>query len=410
MAELESKKRSPYGVFMWGALLMAVVCFGLAAQRLADKRPARADIYTIAGILGLFAVAGAWSQGSAHERSRRSQEGLQGALDRLQDRMQELPRALMEDSVKVAERERQERRVDQERHAGELQHALEEGLHAGFAPLAPALSERIAASLGSLSESLRVDREERSKSLREMAGTVSGLQAFQKEWAQGSSTLLEKLREQGNALQREISERDNGWRTGLEKLFADSLTKMESAVSEISTASREVLGSQQQAFSSEWRGVQSETRAHFEKTVEALHQGLSSARESLNVVSAAAAEKIRSSADQAGAWLESLSQAATTMQAAAQEARSLGEESAASQSGFKAAVEILNHSLTGMMDRMQSLASLTQGQEALLEKMESTVRRFEDRSVELLEENALKLQETFLDVLDRIDDGAERAA
>lgn len=103
---------NPYRVFMWGALLMAVVCFGLSFERIQAKRPARADAYTIAGILGLLGAAAAWSLGSAHEKSRRSQEGLQGALEKLQDRMQELPRALMEDSVKVAERERAERRAE----------------------------------------------------------------------------------------------------------------------------------------------------------------------------------------------------------------------------------------------------------------------------------------------------------
>ncbi|HAO98655.1 MAG TPA: hypothetical protein DCQ83_01275, partial [Fibrobacteres bacterium] len=106
---MQAKKRNPYGVFMWGALLMAVVCFGMAARRIGDHRPARADGYTIAGILGLLSAAAAWSLGAAHERSRRNQEDLRASIDGLQERMQALPRALMEDSVKVAQQERQER-------------------------------------------------------------------------------------------------------------------------------------------------------------------------------------------------------------------------------------------------------------------------------------------------------------
>jgi len=358
------KKGSPYGVFMWGALLMAVVCFGLSAERVMAKRPARADAYTIAGILGLLSAAAAWSLGSAHERSRRSQQGLQGALEKLQDSMRELPRALMEDSVKVAEKERSERRGDQERQAGELRQALEAGLRTGFAPLAPALSERIEASLGSLANSLRQDREERSESLREMADTLSKLQGFQKEWAQSSQALLEKLREQGEGLKREISERDTGWHTGLQKLTEAS-------------------------------------RVHLEKSGEILLEGLRSARESLNSMSVETSDKVRAAASEAGTWLQSLSEAAEKMQAAAKDAGRVGEESSATQSGFKTSVETLNQGLTGMLEKLQSFASLAQGHEALLEKMEATLRRFEERSVELLEDNALKIQESFLDALEK---------
>src|ERR1700744_4708703 len=125
---MQDKKRSPYGMFMWGALLMAAVCFGMAAQRVQAKRPARADAYSIAGILGLLSAAAAWSLGAAHERSRRSQESLQGSLEQVRERMQDLPRALMEDSVQIAEKERLERRKDQERQAQELREALQEAL------------------------------------------------------------------------------------------------------------------------------------------------------------------------------------------------------------------------------------------------------------------------------------------
>ncbi len=444
---MKEKKSSPYSVFMWGALLTAVVCFGLAAQRMSAKRPARADAYVIAGILGLLSAAAAWSSGSAHERSRRSQESLQGSLEKLQERMQDLPRALMEDSVKVAEKERQERRIDQERHAGELRQSLQDGLNSGFAPIAPALSERIGASLNALSDSLRVDREERAKNLRDMGETVSGLQTFQKEWAQTSSALLTKLGEQGAVLHKELSERDTGWRTSLEKLSTE-LSSANSArfqsVSESQLAkAQEILGSLaktwdetaqanlakmeasvaklSESFAAGWKDTQSESKEHFEKTSGALLQGLSSvkdslaqglglAKETVSSLSAEASQHIRSSTEQAEGWLEGLSRAAITLQEAAQGAQRMGEESSANQAGMKAVVEMLNQNLTGVLDRLQSFAAVSQTQEALLEKMEVTVRRFEERSAELLEENALKIQESFLDALERAESSEARNA
>ncbi|HEX2613116.1 MAG TPA: hypothetical protein VHO02_05960, partial [Fibrobacteria bacterium] len=157
----KSSPGSPYRAFFWSALVMAVLCFGLGTLRLGIKRPARADAYFITGILGILSASMAMSLGAAHERARRSQQGLQDSVDRLQDSMRDMPRALMDESVKVAEREAAGRRADQERQARELRDALEEGMRTGFAPLAPALSDRIAAALGGLSDALRQDREER---------------------------------------------------------------------------------------------------------------------------------------------------------------------------------------------------------------------------------------------------------
>jgi hypothetical protein len=255
--------------------------------------------------------------------------------------------------------------------------ALEEGIKAGFAPIAPALSERIAASLGSLADSLRADREERTLSLQGMAQTLSSLQAFQKVWAQDSSSLLEKLGEQGNSLHRELSGRDAGWRTGIEKLAEESGARLQAAVQNALAKMEAVLS------------AVSET-----------------SRSAMGAVSAGASEGIRDSAAQAETWLKNLSEGANRMQAVAQEARRMAEDSSANQAGLKAVVEMLNQSLTGVLDRLQSFASLAQGQEALLEKMEATLRRFEERSVELLEDNALKIQESFLDALEKIEGDA----
>ncbi len=446
------KGRNPYTVFLWGGLLMAAFCFYIGTTRLTIKRPARADAYFITGILGILSAAMAWSLGKAHERSLLSQKTLKDSVDRLQDRMQDMPRSLMEESVRVAEREAAGRRADQERQASELRAALEGGITAGFKPLAPALSERIEASLSGLSSALRADREERAKSLSGMAETVTSLQAAQKEWATGSSSLLEKLREQGSVLHKEIGERDaagrsaltevssaaaekfqaaadiqlakvreltenlaNNWDAAAQKLVAQT-EKAATAVTESSRAAldvalgeareqwtslRSVSATQHEAFAAERKESLAFVQEYFEKSSDALLTGLTSASEAVKSVSSDAEATLRGNAEQAAVWLESLAGAAGKIDAALQGLAKGGEESAAQQAEWRATVDMFHQGLGGVLDRLQSLASYSQGQEALLHKMEAAIRAFEDRSAELLEETALKAQESLLDALDQ---------
>jgi hypothetical protein len=446
------KLRNPYTVFMWGGLVVAVACVFLALERLGIKRPARADAYFITGIFGLLSSAMAYGQGRAHERSLRSQQTLKDSVDRLQDSMQEMPRSLMEESVRVAEREAAGRRADQERQARELREALEGGITAGFKPLAPALSERIEASLSGLSDSLRSDREERSNSLRAMADTIGSLQSSQKEWATASASLLEKLREQGSVLHKEIGERDasgrsalaevsaaaaekfqaaadlqlakvrelteglaQNWDAAAQRLVAEtekaaasaasaSRTALDTAITEAReqwTSLRSVSTAQQEAFAAERKESLAFAQEYFEKSSDALLKGLASAGDTVKTVSEEAGSRLRENADQAAQWLESLSGAAGKIEAALQGMRAGGEESAAQQAEWRATVDMFHQGLGGVLDRLQSLATYSQGQEALLHKMEAAIRAFEERSAELLEETALKAQESLLEALDQ---------
>lgn len=465
---------NPYTVFMWGGLVVAVACVFLAIERLGIKRPARADAYFITGIFGLLSSALAWGQGRAHERSLRSQQTLKDSVDRLQNSMSEMPRSLMEESVRVAEREAAGRRADQERQARELREALEGGITAGFKPLAPALSERIEASLSGLSESLRSDREERAKGLREMSDTISALQSAQKEWGAASSSMLEKLREQGTTLRKEIDERDaagratltevsahaaktltevsataartlaevsssaaekfqaasdiqlekvrelteglaKNWDAAAQRLVAEtekaaasaataSRTALDTALTEAReqwTSFRSVSTAQQEAFAAERKEALAFAQEYFEKSSDALLKGLTSAGEAVKTVSEEAGSRLRENADQAAVWLETLSGAAGKIEAALQGLRQGGEESAAQQAEWRATVDMFHQGLGGVLDRLQSLATYTQGQEALLHKMEAAIRAFEERSAELLEETALKAQESLLEALDQ---------
>lgn len=465
------KQRNPYLVFFWGGLVMAAVCFWLGTERLEIQRPARADAYFITGILGILSAAMAWSLGAAHERARRSQQSLQESLDRLQDRMQDMPRELMEESVRVAAREAESRRADQERQARELRTALEQGIGAGFAPVAPAIAGRIEESLKGLSEALRSDREERAASLKATAETVSSLQAAQAEWTKASSALLEKLREQGTTLHNDLSARDASARAawesgaaaakaaweelaataratwertaaastqGVQAALAGQMDKVNELVGALSARWDETLAAQRESFTGEWREVLGKSQEQLEQAAVQARQQLeqsaaalsaavteasaavqaataaaasavqaasADASASMQLVSAEADTKLGATSAQAEEWLRNLSAAAGTIGEALEGMRRSSEETAAQQAAgqaeWRATVEMFHQGMGGLLDRLQALGSYTQGQAALLERMEEVIRSFEERSAELIEDTALKAQESLLDALDQ---------
>jgi hypothetical protein len=436
---------NPYRVFFWGGLIMAAMCVYLATTRLAIKRPARADAYFITGIFGVLSAAMAFSLGKASERAQRSQKSLQDSLDRLQDSMQDMPRSLMEESVRVAAREAESRRADQERQARELRVALEQGINAGFAPMAPALAGRIEESLKGLSESLRSDREERAASLKATSDTVASLQSAQTEWAKASSAMLEKLREQGTTLHNDLGARDTASRAawehvanastqGIQSALSGQMEKVTGLVETLSSRWDDTLRAQRETFAGEWREVLSKSQSQLEQAAGALREAITSASASVGSSAASAAASIESaSADastmvqtvaaeadaklsatsaQAEEWLRNLSTAAGTIGEALESMRRSGDESAvqqaAGQAEWRATVEMFHQGMGGLLDRLQALGSYTQGQAALLERMEEVIRSFEERSAELIEDTALKAQESLLDALDQA--GARDAA
>ena len=423
----KTREPRPYRAFFWGALIMAGVCFWIGTERLAIKRPTRADAYFITGILGILGGAMAWSLGAAHERARRSQQGLQDAVDRLQDRMQDMPRSLMEESVRVAEREAEGRRADQERQARELRESLQAGIQTGFAPLGPALSDRIAASLTGLSDALRQDREERAESLRAIGTTVAAMQTAQSEWAGASAALLDKLKAQGEALEAASAARDAAARTAWEELsnttraawerqaasasegaraaLETQLERVTALTASLSERWEAALQAQREALAAEWRAALEESRARIESGEAALRQVVEAAAGTVRASGDDASARLGEASARAEEWLGKLSEAASSIGEAAEAMRRGGEEAAVHQSAgqaeWRATVEMFHQGMGGLLDRLQSLGSFTQGQTALLERMDEVIRSFEERSAELIEETALKAQESLLDALDQ---------
>jgi hypothetical protein len=281
--------------------------------------------------------------------------------------------------VKVAEREAAGRRADLERQARELRDALEEGMRTGFAPLAPALSDRIAASLGGLSDSLRQDREERAAVLRATSETVASLRAAQDEWAKSSADALGKLKAQGEAVLAGAATRDAEGRAALQAVATDSARTLQEALE----AHLDKIGTLTGTLTSKW------------------DDSLKTQGDALREFSGQAGDKLRENSARAEEWLGSLSTAAGRIGEALDSVRRGGDESAALQAEWRATVDMFHSGLGGLLDRLQSLATYAQGQEALLRRMDETIRSFEERSAELIEDTALKAQESLLDALDQ---------
>jgi hypothetical protein len=347
--------------------------------------------------------------------------------------------------VKVAAREAEGRRADQERQARELRTALEQGIQAGFAPMAPALSERIEKSLAGLSTAMREDRDERATSLRAASETATALRAAQEDWTRASAGLLEKLRAQGETLHTDISGRDTAGRAAWEQLAASSrktwedlsvssreaweqasaaaaqnaqatldiqLEKVRALTESLSGRWEEALKAQRESFAGEWREVLAKSQAQLEQGSAALREAIAGATTSVQSVGAEAGTRLQANSAQAEEWLRSLSAAAGSIGEALEGMRRGGEESAAAQSAnqaeWRATVEMFHQGMGGLLDRLHALGSYTQGQEALLGRMEETIRAFEERSADLIEETAMKAQESLLDALDQA--GARDAA
>src|SRR5690606_9079202 len=126
---------------------------------------------------------------------------------------------------------------------------------------------------------------------------------------------------------------------------------------------------------------------------------------SLQRVSSEADAKLGATSAQAEEWLRNLSAAAGTIGEALEGMRRSSEETAAQQAAgqaeWRATVEMFHQGMGGLLDRLQALGSYTQAQAALLERMEEVIRSFEERSADLIEETAMKAQESLLDALDQ---------
>jgi hypothetical protein len=200
---------------------------------------------------------------------------------------------------------------------------------------------------------------------------------------------------------------------------ADSARALQTVAAESASAVRDALeahlgktGALTDALAAKWedarRAQDAAFDAHLDK-VGALAGGLAAKwdetlkaqGDSLREFSGQAGDKLRDNAARAEEWLGSLASAAGRIGEALESVRRNGDEAAALQAEWRATVDMFHTGLGGLLDRLQSLASYAQGQEALLRRMDETIRSFEERSAELIEDTALKAQESLLDALDQ---------
>jgi hypothetical protein len=344
--KMEAKARDFFAPMIWASLAIGLACFGLAAVR------PLADAYILAGL-------GAWLAAAACAALRADRKQAQGDRETLHALLAGMTQGLHAgQSASVSEdqaREGARARAAQERGEAlrqSLEQSLRSGLSEGFAALG--------APLSGLRESLRADGEERAKTLAEIGGVIRSGNESQNRVAAAMEAFSDKLREFGAGWDQEQERRDAALGEALKK----------------------------------WEGL-------FARGAESLAEAVAQAGKALDAARQDAGSRLEPVAAQAETWLQALSQTASKLEAVFADAQRQTEAGAAQQTGFASVVADLRETLAGVLDRLQSLGSLGQGYEALLEKMEASIRRFEERSAEILEETALTAQESLLEALDR---------
>ncbi len=417
-------ERNPFGIGMAGGLVFSLACFILAALR----RPP--DLYLFGGGAGLVAAAVLWSWRGALAQFRQGWEDMRSTLARL-----EAPAAAPVVEATPSENADAEQRHREafESRTRQLRRALEEGLQAGFAALTPGLSQGLETATARLDDGLRTEREDRAREMRELQTTLAqsqeawahlqaaqreahqhlsetlqtalaGLQTSQREAAQAAVRAWEEWRAQAAAIGQPMAEHAVQWQAAADRVDA-AVAALPAAVAELSRAFRREAdaewNAQLRGLAEAWDKMLQAAEAQSERSAASMTVRMEALAAQSETAPAAAAEHLRAAAEQAQAWLGSLQAAGQKLEGAFAGAQRFGEEAAAHQADLKAVVEMLERGMTGVLDRLQALGSLGEGHAALLEKMHASVRRFEERAAELLEENSLKAQEALLEVLER---------
>jgi hypothetical protein len=249
---------------------------------------------------------------------------------------------------------------------------------AGVEAQAKSSQEAISAQV----EALQAAAAEQSQSLR--AATAEQSKALQTAAAEQTKALQVATTEQTKAMQAAASEQTQAMRAGA----ADLIKTWQEGLTEQAEAGQTAAETQAQALRSA-----SETFA----------QGLVELKDtSLRLVSEVEAKASASLEAQSQLSLEvagKVSELADRMRQGSQDVAELAHVAQINQTEMQAGVAMLNAGLSSILDRLEKQASAGDGYQSLLAELGKTLADFQDRSAEVLVENALKTQEILMEVL-----------
>jgi hypothetical protein len=234
---------------------------------------------------------------------------------------------------------------------------------------------------GLLAKALAGVEAQAKASQEAVAGQVKALQAAA---AEQSQSLRAATADQTKAMQAAASEQTQAMRAGA----VDLIKTWQAGLSDQAKAGQASAESQAQALRSA-----SETFA----------KGLTELKDtSLRLVEEVEAKASASLEAQSQLGLEvagKVSELADRMRQGSQDVAELAHVAQINQTEMQAGVAMLNSGLSSILDRLEKQAAAGDGYQSLLAELGKTLADFQDRSAEVLIENALKTQEILMEVL-----------
>lgn len=313
-----------------------------------------------------------------------------------------------------------------QREGGERAQRLAEGLTQEFKSLAgtqSAQAERLLAAWAERAAASQTEAESRLAALRDalVADVTSKLREAQASQAEAQERVLAQALAGVEAQARSAQEAVAGQVKALQAAAAEQSQALRAAASEqtkalqaattgqtqaLQTATAEQINSLQSAFAEQAKSGQaaSDTQVKaLHSAVESFVDGLGELKEtSLRLVTEVEAKASASLEAQSQLGLEvagKVSDLADRMRQGSQEVAELAHVAQINQTEMQAGVAMLNSGLSSILDRLERQASAGDGYQSLLAELGKTLADFQERSAEVLIENALKTQEILMEVL-----------
>lgn len=302
-----------------------------------------------------------------------------------------------------------------QREGGERAQRLAEGLTQEFKSLAgtqSAQAERLLAAWAERAAASQTEAESRLAALRDalVADVTSKLREAQASQAEAQERVLAQALAGVESQARSAQEAVAGQVKALQAAAAEQSKALQAATAgqtqALQTATVEQVKSLQSAFAEQAKSGQAATDSQVKalhSAVEAFVDGLGELKEtSLRLVTEVEAKASASLEAQSQLGLEvagKVSDLADRMRQGSQEVAELAHVAQINQTEMQAGVAMLNSGLSSILDRLERQASAGDGYQTLLAELGKTLADFQERSAEVLVENALKTQEILMEVL-----------
>lgn len=287
-----------------------------------------------------------------------------------------------------------------QREGSELARRLAENLSQEMQSLAGAQSaqaDRLLAAWAERAAAAQTDAESKLASLQAglIAEVTSKLQAAEAGRGEAQERLLAKalsgVESQASAAQAAVA----GQVKALQSAAAEQIKAMQTAFAEQAGAARTAAEAQVRAL-----GAASESFATGLAELKDTSLGL------VRDVEAKASSTLEAQSQIALEVAGKVSELADRMRQGSQDVAELAHVAQINQTEMQAGVAMLNSGLSSILERLEKQADAGDGYQSLLADLGKTLSDFQERSAEVLVDNAMKTQEILMEVLRRQEGGA----